>query len=319
MDSSSSMGAIPAELPRNMCGCMTRRSEHGTLTEWLRSGGTDRSEPEDFLMIGSRKRSWALMVGLIGEGQEIHLGEEAGLGQWNEAVGMSTDKWTVHCPQKVAHLFPAASQLDVSEPSEPGRLLAIASRGGCAGLGSVPSEWTTRRGRVAQRAHDASRVSAVRNTRTQARNSIRAGTVSGRRGQALWVPGILQGSIESVRDPHGFLQHPENEGRTLVLRPTRIEWIMLPTQLGRDRVSVSGLGVGSSHCRVGSRPSLEGTGVAESSAEAVPARDPHNLRLNSYRVLLTRGRDGSVLFVPDGGAEFDADYNSLVTAGATPL
>jgi DUF2075 family protein len=28
------------------------------------------------------------------------------------------------------------------------------------------------------------------------------------------------------------------------------------------------------------------------------ARDPHQLRLNSYRVLLTRGRDGVAIFVP---------------------
>ena len=31
---------------------------------------------------------------------------------------------------------------------------------------------------------------------------------------------------------------------------------------------------------------------------AVPVRDAHALRLNSYRVLLTRGRDGAVVFVP---------------------
>jgi DUF2075 family protein len=49
------------------------------------------------------------------------------------------------------------------------------------------------------------------------------------------------------------------------------------------------------------------------------ARDPHKLRLNSYRVLLTRGRDGSVLFVPDGGAAFDANYEALERAGAKSL
>jgi hypothetical protein len=30
----------------------------------------------------------------------------------------------------------------------------------------------------------------------------------------------------------------------------------------------------------------------------VPLRDAHRLRLNAYRVLLTRGRDGTVIFVP---------------------
>ena len=49
------------------------------------------------------------------------------------------------------------------------------------------------------------------------------------------------------------------------------------------------------------------------------ARDPHKLRLNSYRVLLTRGRDGSTIYVPDGGTDFDADYQALKVAGAVGL
>jgi hypothetical protein len=34
--------------------------------------------------------SWALMVALIGEGQEIHRGEESGLAQWNDALSVMT-------------------------------------------------------------------------------------------------------------------------------------------------------------------------------------------------------------------------------------
>jgi hypothetical protein len=44
------------------------------------------SEPEDFLKLAERMDSWALMVALMGEGQEIHLGEESGLAQWNDFV-----------------------------------------------------------------------------------------------------------------------------------------------------------------------------------------------------------------------------------------
>src|SRR6202521_5956160 len=36
-----------------------------------------------------------------------------------------------------------------------------------------------------------------------------------------------------------------------------------------------------------------GSGVGETKA-----KDPHKLRLTSYRVLVTRGRDGMVIFVP---------------------
>jgi hypothetical protein len=57
---------------------------------------------------------WALMVGLIGEGKEIHLGEKAGLIQWNSAIAKSEQPWIVHYPAKTASLFPAAAQVQAN-------------------------------------------------------------------------------------------------------------------------------------------------------------------------------------------------------------
>lgn len=56
-------------------------------------------------------KSWALVLGLIGEGQEIHVGEEAGLQQWNDAISALGTKWVVHCPTKIAGLFHAAHRV----------------------------------------------------------------------------------------------------------------------------------------------------------------------------------------------------------------
>ena len=67
--------------------------------------GHATSEPEDFLKLAERMNSWALMVALIGEGQEIHLGEESGLPQWNDALSVMKKPWTVHCPEKIAKHF----------------------------------------------------------------------------------------------------------------------------------------------------------------------------------------------------------------------
>jgi len=52
-------------------------------------------------------------------------------------------------------------------------------------------------------------------------------------------------------------------------------------------------------------------GVAE-------VRDPHQLRLNSYRVLLTRGREASVIFVPPVG-EMDETAECLRGSGVVAL
>ena len=47
-------------------------------------------------------------------------------------------------------------------------------------------------------------------------------------------------------------------------------------------------------------------------------RDPFQLRLNSYRVLLTRGRDGAVIFVPQLAA-LEETYQHLVNSGMLVL
>jgi hypothetical protein len=51
-------------------------------------GHTDRpqSEPEHFVQFAERIPEWCAIVGLIGTGQEIHLGEEGGLALWRKAV-----------------------------------------------------------------------------------------------------------------------------------------------------------------------------------------------------------------------------------------
>jgi hypothetical protein len=51
-----------------------------------------------------------------------------------------------------------------------------------------------------------------------------------------------------------------------------------------------------------------------SKAGRTKARDPHKLRINSYRVLLTRGRDGMMIFVPNISL-LDSSYSALVEAG----
>jgi hypothetical protein len=57
--------------------------------------------------------SWALMVALIGEGQEIHLGEESGLAQWNDfVIGDAETMDVFNCPAKITDVFPKAGKLE---------------------------------------------------------------------------------------------------------------------------------------------------------------------------------------------------------------
>jgi len=57
---------------------------------------------------------------------------------------------------------------------------------------------------------------------------------------------------------------------------------------------------------------------AKRHARGVHVKDPFKLRLNAYRVLLTRGRDGTVIFVPPL-AELDLTAACLQAFGVKVL
>ena len=66
-----------------------------------------KSEPEDFVEFAERIPGWCVVIGLIGVGQEIHVGEEGGLGQWRDAIANSekSNEWIVHAPELVRTIF----------------------------------------------------------------------------------------------------------------------------------------------------------------------------------------------------------------------
>ncbi len=55
--------------------------------------------------VADRAAGWAVVVALVGEGQEIHLGEESGPGQWGAAVRAATHPWKVSTPPGLAGVF----------------------------------------------------------------------------------------------------------------------------------------------------------------------------------------------------------------------
>jgi hypothetical protein len=60
----------------------------------LRKFKRDRSEPEIMLDIMNRHGGWTVIVALVGSGQEINTGE-AGLGEWGRALADHFRNWTV--------------------------------------------------------------------------------------------------------------------------------------------------------------------------------------------------------------------------------
>lgn len=66
---------------------------------------SNASEPNILIRMAEERLEWCVLLILVGEGQEINSGENAGIGQWNDALKASSVEWEVLCPNKLATIF----------------------------------------------------------------------------------------------------------------------------------------------------------------------------------------------------------------------
>jgi len=62
----------------------------------------DGSEPELILSVASRREDGAVVIALIGQGQEIHKGEEGGVSEWFSAAEHANPRWTLHSAPRLS-------------------------------------------------------------------------------------------------------------------------------------------------------------------------------------------------------------------------
>ena len=70
--------------------------------------GRDYSEPEMLLRIMERQPDWAVVVALVGGGQEINDGE-AGLEEWGQALSDSDKEWVIYASPEVLEGGPSTA------------------------------------------------------------------------------------------------------------------------------------------------------------------------------------------------------------------
>jgi DUF2075 family protein len=281
--------------------------------------GHGASEPEDFLRLGERMESWALMVGLIGEGQEIHLGEEAGLKQWNEAIAQMKNPWIVHCPGKIANIFSNAKQVCVNDKLD----LTISLR---SHLAEDVQLWV-------KQVLDGKLIDAL-STSNKVHNQ----------GFEMYVTRDLEEAKEYALDrytgeldkKYGYLASSKAKNLSKYGIPNEYQvtqnmkvgpWYndepnsqKSCCQFNDAATEFSCQGLELDFPIVGWGDDLIWNGKQWSSKPQPrsKAHNPHQLRVNSYRVLLSRGRDGFAIFIPNERT-LDATYNALIAAGVHSL
>ena len=290
-----------------------------------------RSEPEHFVDFAERRQDWSVIVGLVGGGQEIHVGEEAGIGLWAEAIRASRDpnRWTVHAPPAAAGSFrglsvEASAMLTLDETLRSHRAARLHAFVADLLRKKPPPAARLRAvaGELQRDGHDLRITRALeqaeRYLRERYRNDpeARFGLMASSRDRDLGKFGVPNDFQSTKRVRHGPWYNDgeaDDGGRSCRHLSACV------TEFGAQ-----GLELDAVLLAWGTDFALRGGAWATDRARGyrprgnAQVRDPWQLRANAYRVLLTRGRDAHVVFVPPL-AELDETWRYLCGCGFRPL
>lgn len=279
------------------------------------------SEPELLIKIGEKLPDWANLVGLIGQGQEIYSGEEAGIAGWNQAI-QSTNaqhKWNVYAPAKFKNEFTNANVTIVNELD-----LNKSLRSRCA---EDLHEWVseTLNGKLAQASKISQNIFAqgfqiyitrdlevaktyVRERYANAPES-RFGLLASSKDRLLRNFGIKNDfhDVKQVKKAKWY-NSPAGEK----FSSNNLEDVITEFDCQGLEVDCAIVCWGNDYLWNGSEWEIR------KMRSQYKQEDPMNLRKNSYRVLLTRSRDEMVIYIPED-EKFDKTELALLAAGTRPL
>jgi len=279
------------------------------------------SEPELLISIGEKIPHWSTLVGLIGHGQEIHTGEEAGINGWFDALDSEHAKseWRVYSPPRFAMAFPGKKVIEYPEldlnhtlRSKQAEYLHQWVQHLLDGNFSAASEqsqkiWIQNFPIFITR--DIEEAKLYVSSRFEGENSKRYGILASSKDQVLPNYGIHNGfqDTKRVKNARWYNQDLGSEGSCCNMQEVVTEFGCQGLELDMAIVAW-----GNDFLWNGKEWDLR------KMRTRIPQLDPHQLRLNSYRVLLTRSREGMIIFVPPR-PEFDQTEHALLAAGARIL
>jgi hypothetical protein len=295
----------------------------------------DRSEPEFLISYLDRHETWAVVVCLVGGGQEIHTGE-AGIGEWLDALHVRFRNWRVHVSPNLTDSEYAA-QLALE------RLGSVASVAWDERLHLATSMRSFRSEKVSafvKAVLDSDRagarallrevaprypIAATRDLgrarawiRAHARGSERYGLVASSQAQRLKPHAIdVRVNVDPVQ---WFLNDRHDTRSSYYLEDAATEFQVQGLEL--DWVCVTWDADLRRHADSWRYQSFRGDAWT-----TIHKEDRKRYLLNAYRVLLTRARQGMIVFVPPGDPSdptrppsfYDDTYQYLMSLGVADI
>jgi Uncharacterized conserved protein (DUF2075) len=295
----------------------------------------DQSEPAFLISVMDRYQDWSIIVCLVGNGQEINTGE-AGLEEWLIALRDRFPNWQIYLPDRktAAGFVPNFNldQLNLRASSEPTLHLSVSLRSfraeriskGVAALLHCESE-TAREEFAASGSQFPIRVTrsidlAKNWIRGRARGTERIGLLASSGAMRLKPLGIAMGL--QVDPCVWFLNGPEDVRSSYYLEDAASEFDVQGLELDWAVIVWDGDLI--------YEPTTNGWRYREFTGtkwNQIRSAAGQRYRLNAYRVLLTRARQGMAIVVPEGDASdptrtpsfYDPTWNYLLSIGLPQL
>lgn len=289
------------------------------------------SEQEYFIGFAERVPEWSVVVGLVGTGQEIHVGEEGGLCLWRQAVERSPRfaDWTVHGPDSVSEIFrgmkfEAADALNLDTTIRTHRASLHHEFVGrlVRKFPGPPEALRSLSDRLVGEGHDFRVTRSLEEAKNYLRERYaenpraRFGLLASSRDRDLERFGIANDFQSTKRVQYGpWYNDDETNEKGLSCRHLRD----CVTEFGAQGLELDAalLAWGTDFVMKNGTWSNEKARKYRKTGNS-KVKDPWQLRANSYRVLLTRGRDAHVVFVP-GLHELDETWEFLRSCGFREL
>ncbi len=295
----------------------------------------DMSEPEFLISVMDRHTDWCTVVCLVGGGQEIHTGE-AGISEWISALEVRFPDWEVHVSPRIS-LPEYGSKIEMERFLASPRVhsdeylhLAVSMRSFRA---EALSEFV---GHIVENDPDAAKTdykivqatypiyltrelnAAKAWLHSQARGTERFGLVASSGAQRLRPEGIyIKAEIEPA---NWFLNNREDVRSSYYLEDVASEFAVQGLEL--DWVGV---------CWDGDFHHKDGKWISQAFKgtkwQSVNDESKRLYLKNAYRVILTRARQGMILFVPKGDVSdptrhpsfYDGTFDFLRSCGIPTL
>jgi len=268
------------------------------------------SEPELFIQFAEHVPEWCVVVGLIGSGQEIHIGEEAGIGQWKDAIdgSNSPESWDVYIPnvEEIGTQFDQLQNVQYKSSLELSETIRfhLATRlyefvenmldGNSENAKKISIE-LEKNGYNLRLTHILDRAKSYLFKRYDQNLDARFGIVASAKDKDLTNHNIPKGfkSPGEVRPGKYGKWYSESFGSSGSC--TGLDTVA--TEFGAQGLELDAclLAWGTDFIR---RDGGWSTEFAAGYRDTSRVLNPASLRMNSYRVLLTRGRDACVVFIP---------------------